>query len=131
MEAHMITNLSPNHIIRPIDKSDIDQYIEIYLNSYPAGKDLSDEGRKRYKNKHLQSIEEFTDSNYYGFFIGDKMIAAMKLIDFRMNLYGKIVPASGIMALGVHPLYKKQGIAGHMVNFFEEYTKKSGALVSL
>lgn len=119
------------HIIRPLHPGDIHQYIEIYLNAYPSGKDLSADGIRYYTEKTLKAMSDFDDINFFGYFQDNKLVATMKLIDFSMNLYGKMVPATGLMALGVHPIYKKQGIAGRMVEFFEDYTKKSGALVSL
>lgn len=119
------------HIIRPLHPGDIHQYIEIYLNAYPSGKDLSADGIRYYTEKTLKAMSDFDDINFFGYFHDNKLVATMKLIDFSMNLYGKMVPATGLMALGVHPIYKKQGIAGRMVEFFEDYTKKSGALVSL
>lgn len=106
-------------------------YMEIYLNAYPAGKDLSEECYDKYAARHAQSMEEFEHVTYYGLFEDGVMAAAMKLIDFDMNLYGRMCKATGLMALGVHPLYKKKGIAREMVQFFERYTKESGASVSL
>ena len=61
----------------------------------------------------------------------DELLATMKLIDLSVNFFGKIRPASGLMALGVHPLHKKKGVAKDMVKFFEKYTKESGSLVAM
>ena len=120
-----------NRTIRKLTPADMPGYMEIYLNAYPAGKDLSEECYDKYAARHSQSMEEFEHVTYYGLFEGDQMAAAMKLIDFDMNLYGKMRKATGLMALGVHPLHKKKGFAREMVQFFEAYTKESGATVSL
>lgn len=118
-------------IIRKISPEDMPSYMEIYLNAYPAGKDLSEECYDKYAARHAQSMTEFEHVTYYGLFEDDVMAAVMKLIDFDMNLYGKMRKAVGLMALGVHPLYKKKGIARDMVQYFERYTKESGATVAL
>lgn len=118
-------------IIRKLTPQDMPAYMEIYLNAYPAGKDLSEECYDKYAARHAQSMEEFDHVNYYGLFEDGVMAAIMKLIDFDMNLYGQMRKATGLMALGVHPLYKKRGIAREMVKFFEDYTVQSGASVAL
>lgn len=120
-----------NRMIRKLTPADLPGYMEIYLNAYPAGKDLSEECYDKYAARHAQSMEEFDHVNYYGLFEGDMMAAAMKIIDFDMNLYGRMRKATGLMALGVHPLHKKKGLAREMVQFFENYTKESGATVAL
>lgn len=120
-----------NPRIRKLTPADIPGYMDIYLNAYPAGKDLSEECYDKYAARHSQSMEEFDHVTYYGLFEGEQMAAAMKLIDFDMNLYGRMCKATGLMALGVHPLHKKKGLAREMVEFFETYTKASGATVAM
>ncbi len=120
-----------NPRIRKLTPADLPGYMEIYLNAYPAGKDLSEECYEKYAARHAQSMEEFDHVTYYGLFVDDMMAAAMKLIDFDMNLYGRMRKATGLMALGVHPLHKKKGLAREMVEFFEAYAKESGATVAM
>ena len=117
--------------IRKLTPADMPAYMEIYLNAYPAGKDLSEECYQKYYDRNLQSLEEFRHVNFFGMFEDDTLIASMKLIDFDINLFGEMRKATGLMALGVHPLYKKKGAAREMVRFFEEYTVKSGGAVCL
>ncbi len=120
-----------NPRIRKLTPADLPGYMDIYLNAYPAGKDLSEECYEKYAARHTQSMEEFDHVTYYGLFEDGMMAAAMKLIDFDMNLYGRLRKATGLMALGVHPLHKKKGLAREMVQFFEDYTKESGATVAM
>lgn len=109
----------------------MDQYMPIYLNAYPAGKDLSDECHDKYLKRNLESMTDFDHVNFYGLFEGHKLIAQAKLIDFDVNLFGKMKKAAGLMALGVHPLEKKKGAAKEMVEGFEKYTVKSGASLAM
>lgn len=121
--------------VRALTPKDMKAYMEIYLNAYPAGKDLSDECYEKYYRRNLQSMQEFSHVNFFGLFeaddSGESLIATMKLIDFDMNLYGEMRRAVGLMALGVHPMHKRKGAARDMVRFFEEYTVKSGGCVSM
>ncbi len=117
--------------IRRLVPADMAAYMEIYLNAYPAGKDLSDECYEKYYNRNLQSMTEFDHVNFFGMFEDETLIATMKLIDFDMNLFGAMKRSTGLMALGVHPLHKRKGAARDMVKFFEEYTVQSGGAVSM
>ena len=118
-------------IIRRLTPADMPAYMEIYLNAYPAGKDLSEDCYEKYYHRNLQSMTEFDHVNFYGMFEDDQLIATMKLIDFDMNLFGQMRRSTGLMALGVHPLHKRKGAARDMVKFFEDYTVQSGGCVSM
>jgi len=118
-------------IIRRLTPEDMPAFMEIYLNAYPAGKDLSQECYDKYYSKNLQSMLEYEHVNLFGMFEDGTLIAQMKLIDFDMNLYGEMRKATGLMALAVHPLHKKKGAAKEMVEFFEKYTVESGGSASL
>ncbi len=122
---------TPNREVKRITPDLIEDYLTIYLNAYPAGKNLGEEGRDKYRPRILNSMENDKNINFYGLFEDGKLIAQMKLIDFTMNAFGKLVPACGLMALGVHPLHKKKGAAKDMVRFFEKYTRDTGAIVSM
>ena len=69
--------------------------------------------------------------NFCGLFENGQLIALAKLIDFSMNAFGKMIPATGLMSLAVHPMHKKKGAGLDMVRFFEKYTVDSGASVSM
>lgn len=117
--------------IRKITPEYIEDYLTIYLNAYPAYKNTGKEGRDKYRPRFLHSMAEDKNIHFYGLFEDDKLIAQMKLIDFQMNAFGKMQKATGLMALGVHPMHKKKGAAKDMVKFFEQYTEESGAIVSM
>ena len=117
--------------IRPLAEADIEAYLDIYLNSYPAYKTLDAECRQFYREKHLLELREDRQVKTVGLFEDGVLIATMKLILFSMNYFGKMQPACGLMALEVHPLHKKQGAALEMVRYFEDYAREHGALLTL
>jgi hypothetical protein len=117
--------------IRRLMPDDMDTYVDIYLNAYPAGKDISKECYDKYYNRNMQSLLEYDHVNFYGLFEDDELISIMKLIDFDINLFGQMNKATGLMSLAVHPLHKKKGVARDMVKFFEDYTVSSGGLCSM
>lgn len=120
-----------SHEIKLITPEHIEDYLTIYLNAYPAYKDIGDDGRVKYRPRILDSMENDRNIHFYGLFEDGRLIASMKLIDFSVNLFGKMQAASGLMALGVHPLHKKKGSALEMVRFFEDYAKRRGNSVAM
>ena len=117
--------------IRPLAEADIEAYLDIYLNSYPAYKALDAECRQHYREKHLLELREDRQVKTVGLFEDGVLIATMKLIMFSMNYFGRMQPACGLMALEVHPLHKKNGAALEMVRYFEDYAREHGALLTL
>ena len=115
-----------NREIKPITPQHIEDYLTIYLNAYPAFKDIGDAGREKYRPKILHSMENDKNIHFYGLFEEDSLIATMKLIDFSVNIFGKMQAATGLMALAVHPLHRKKGAALEMVRFFEDYALRCG-----
>ena len=125
------TACSKKREIRPLTQQDIEAYLDIYLNSYPAYKSLDAECRQHYREKHQLELREDREVQTVGLFEDEALIATMKLVSFSMNFFGKMQPACGLMALEVHPLHKKKGAALEMVRYFEAYAKENGALLTL
>ncbi len=137
MEKYSITakgpelGMAPNREVKEIPPELIEDYLTIYLNAYPAFKNIGDEGRKKYRARILHSMANDKNINFYGLYEDGKLVANMKLIDFKMNAFGVMQKACGLMALAVHPMYKKRGVARDMVRFFEKYTKETGCIVAM
>ncbi len=127
----MSTAAHRNWTVRPLTEEDLEPYLDIYLNSYPAYKDLDQACRDHYREKHRTELREDTQTKTVGLFEGETLIATMKLILFSMNFFGRMQPACGLMALEVHPLHKKKGAALFMVRYFEDYARENGALLTL
>jgi len=58
----------------------------------------------------MESLKEYKHVNFFGMYEDDVLVSTMKLIDFDMNFFGEMRRATGLMALGVHPLHKKKGM---------------------
>ena len=137
MEKYSITAKGPelgmalNREVKMIPPELIEDYLTIYLNAYPAFKNIGDEGREKYRNRLLGSMANDKNINFYGLYEDGKLIALMKLIDFQMNAFGKMQKACGLMSLAVHPMHKKKGAGRDMVRFFEKYTEETGCIVAM
>ena len=117
--------------IRPVGPDYLEEYLEIYLNAYPAYKSLDEDCRQYYREKTLLDMTTDQEVDFVGMFEGDKLIALMKLVRFQINLYGQMHPTVGLMSLAVHPLFKKQGAALEMVKYYEQYALDHGASVAI
>lgn len=118
-------------VIRKLTARDVESYLDVYLNAYPAYKDLDDECREKYRKKATREITENKEVIHWGMLEGDKVIAIMKVVHFNMNMFGQMQPAYGLMALGVHPLHKKQGVALAMIREFEKIAYDDGVTVTM
>lgn len=117
--------------IRELDTNNIDDYTDIAYNAYPSFKNLEESALKEYKKEIEEIIKNHEDVTFYGMFEGEKLIAVMRLFDFKVNYFGKIVPASGIGFLGVHLMHKKEKAAKEMMDFYEEFYKKKNMPIGI
>ena len=123
--------MKTNREIRPIGTEYVEEYIEIYLNAYPAFKALDEDCREYFRQKTRRDMTSDKEVDFFGMFQDDRLISIMKLVSFQMNIYGQIRPAIGLMSLAVHPLFKKQGAALEMVRFYEAYAEEKGADITV
>ena len=72
--------------IKRIGTERIDEYMEIYFNSYPAYKTLDDECRAYYRDKTIRDMERGRDVEFFGCFEDGILAATMKIVDFDINL---------------------------------------------
>lgn len=112
--------------IRKLKKENVDDYIDIAFNAYPSFKDFTKEGIDKYRQLVLEIMNNDPIVTFYGMFENDTLVAVMRLFDFQMNFFGKIIPVSGLGFLGVHLMHKKEKIAKAMVEFYEEHYKSLG-----
>lgn len=106
--------------IRRLYEEHIDDYADIAFNAYPSFKDFSKEAMASYKETVRDIMKNDPIVTFYGMFEGDKLVAVMRLFDFEMNVYGKMMTVSGLGFLGVHLMHKKEKVAKAMVDFYEE-----------
>jgi len=109
----------------------IDRYMEIYTGAYTAFRDWSVEGRAAKKKVVTESICNDKNIHFIGLVEDGELIATMKIIDYNIGLYGRIGKATGLCAVAVHNLHKKKHAAFDLVEYFEKYTRESGADIAL
>lgn len=109
--------------IRELTEDHMNEYADIAFNAYPSFKDFTKEAMDEYKKEAVHILKNDPVVTFYGMFEGDELIAVMRLLDFEMNCFGKVIPVSGIGFLGVHLMHKKKKAARDMLRFYEEHYK--------
>lgn len=112
--------------IRKLSENDIDAYTDIAFNAYPSFKNFTKRAMEEYKKVATYILNNDAQVTFYGMFEEDNLIAVMRLFDFQMNCFGKIITVSGLGFLGVHLMHKKEKVAKTMVEFYEEHFKSRG-----
>lgn len=114
-----------------LNENHIDKYADITFRSYPSFKDFSTKAMEEYK-KHVRHImENHKDVSFYGAFDDGEMVGVMRLFDFKMNLFGKIVETSGVGFLGVDPVHKKKKVALDLIKFYERHYRTNNLPIAL
>lgn len=114
-----------------IDEKHIDEYTDIAYKAYPSFKNLEKEALDEYKRITIETIKNDPDVTFYGMFEDEKLISVMRLFDFQMNCFGKIMPLSGLGFLGVHLMHKKEKVALSMVKYYEEVYRKKNIPIAM
>jgi hypothetical protein len=117
--------------VKPLPESDLEDFVHIVANSYPAMEINSGEERDRSKQL-LKSTYEEPARCIYGLYRQGKLLGGMILIDFTMNYRGTMIPAGGVGLVAVDLLHKKEKVAQDMmVYFLNHYSQKKTPLLML
>ncbi|RKX18412.1 MAG: GNAT family N-acetyltransferase [Candidatus Zixiibacteriota bacterium] len=116
--------------IRKIGEKEIERFLELSSDAYPAFMIKSDDEREKIKKTFLEANK---DPRYsiYGYFRDDKMLGQMRLFDFQMNFHGQKILAGGLGSVAVDLLHKKEKIAKEMVEFYYKYFYELGAPIAV
>ena len=109
--------------IKKLSENHIDAYADIAFNAYPSFKNFTKEAMDEYKEIALDILNNDPIVTFYGMFENENLIAVMRLFDFQMNCFGKMITVSGLGFLGVHLMHKKEKVAKAMVEFYEDHYK--------
>lgn len=112
--------------IRQIDEGYLEEYVRLAYSGYPSLRDYSLDGIASYREDLKILLREDSGVRSFGGFIDGEMVAVMKLFDFSMNIYGTMTIVSGLGTLAVDPFYKKRGLGGKMVEYFEQDARNRG-----
>lgn len=108
--------------IKKLTEVDYKRTYQIFGNSYP---DMSSP-QERINAWFDEITKESTSRNLWGAFIDKQEVGAFITYDFQLNFRGQIIPASGIGAVAVDLLHKKEKVCKQMIEFYENYYRERG-----
>ena len=114
-----------------IGKSSLDDYENVYLNGGNALDIRGTENPERHRSRTIENMENEYDTHFVGLYDGGKMIAAMKLVDFCMNIYGQMQPATGMMSAYIQPAYYSKELVKELIRYYEGFAKNADANIAL
>jgi hypothetical protein len=91
-------------IIKPIPKEDLQEFVEIVANAYPAPELDSSDARYRAMDRLEQSYIDGT-RQLFGLYRDVSLLGGMFLYDFKMNIHDTFVGTGGIGLVAVHLLH--------------------------
>lgn len=117
--------------IKTIPRSELDTFVEIMADAYPGFRIDKPEERRRAVDRMKRRFED-ERLRPVGFYEGRKMVGAMALWDFTMNLFGHSVLVGGGGMLGVRLIDKKKHVAKRLVRYyFNHYRRRQSPIAVL
>jgi predicted acetyltransferase len=117
--------------IKPILREDLQEFVEIVANAYPAMELDSSDANYRAIDRLEQSYIDDT-RQLFGLYRDVSLLGGMFLYDFKMNIHDNLVAAGGIGLVAVHLLHKKEKVAKELIEFsFDYFHKNKAPLISL
>lgn len=113
-------------VIRKLEKDEIQGFVEIVVNAYPAIMQQTDEFKKALVNKFSKLQEHDQSIDFFGLFREGKLLGGMRIHYFTLNLFGKWVEAGGVGLVAVDLLHKKEKVAKELMKYFLAYFKQRG-----
>jgi predicted acetyltransferase len=113
--------------IKKIPRKDMDAWVNIVTNAYPGMKIISDEEKRRVRDR-LWLIERIDPGiNQYGLYKRNKLVGGMRLFDFTMTMFTTELPLGGLGLVAVDLAHKKEHVCKELVDYFINYYKKKKA----
>ena len=120
-----------NNTIRKMPLRDLDDFISIISNAYPAFAVVSELERKKMRQRLVMMSKDPT-IEHYGVYRNGKLVGGMRTFDFDMNLFSIETMVGGVGLVAVDLLHKKQKACRDLIMYFIHlYRKKGSSIVAL
>lgn len=119
-------------VIRLIEPHQMERAVDILAHAYPGSNLFQDTERERAVKEMREEQAGPPTRRHYGVYRGEELVGTMRLLDFRMNLYGRMVDAGGVGGVAVDFAHKKERVAKELLEgFLHHYRARSTAIVLL
>ncbi|MFJ7408562.1 MULTISPECIES: enhanced intracellular survival protein Eis [unclassified Lysinibacillus] len=115
-----------------LQEDDILKYVNIVIGAYPGVVEASPQTTERLISVFKHNLSNEPSINYYGLWEDNDLLGCMRIHDFEMNLFSKIIPIGGVGQVAVDLLHKKERIAKELIEYFYKiFLEKEVHIVAL
>jgi predicted acetyltransferase len=117
--------------IKKLTKVEISEVSKLWTNAYP-GDGVSQEAIEGRKEFAAVIIDHLPEHDLYAFTKENKVLGAMCLVDYKMNLHGTKAAIGGIRAVAVDLLHKKENVCRELMTFTcKHFTERDACMLAL
>lgn len=116
--------------IKKIPRKDLAQFVTIMANAYPGIKVVSDDDKKKMRQRFLKILAEDPNLSFYGLYRKGKLLGGMSLLDFTMTVLSAKAKVGGVGSVAVDLTHKKEKICKEMIEFFHQHYLERGACMT-
>ena len=118
--------------VRRIADDDFKEYVRLSLEAYPAMyPKFTDERIDAWIKRMQEQQAKKADIHYYGYYRDDKLLGAMRIHTFNINVHGVKMESGGVGNVCVDLTHKKEHIAKEMMEYYHDYFRKKGVPILL
>ncbi|WP_427109073.1 GNAT family N-acetyltransferase [Lysinibacillus xylanilyticus] len=115
-----------------LKEEDFIRFVDIVVGAYPGRMGGLQPTKEQLKALFMHNQNNDASIHYYGLWEGNKLVGGMRLHDFEMNLFSKMIPIGGVGLVAVDLLRKKEKVAKELIdNFFKVFLEKNVHFVAL
>lgn len=113
--------------VKLLEDQDFKEYVRLSLEAYPAMfTSFSDEQADGWIKRMQEQQAKGAEILYFGYFRDGKLLGAMRVHIFKINVYGVEMRAGGVGNVCVDLAHKKEHIAKEMMEYYHEYFREKG-----
>lgn len=119
--------------IRKLKTSELKEFVEIVTNAYPgAMRNRTTEFKETLLTRLIERQTDDSSIDFFGLFRENQLLGGMRIHDYQMNLFSKIIPIGGVGQVAVDLLHKKEKVAKELIDaFINTYLEKGVNIVAL
>ncbi|KOS61139.1 GNAT family N-acetyltransferase [Lysinibacillus sp. FJAT-14222] len=113
-------------------EEDFIHFVDIVVGAYPGRMGGLQPTKEQLKALFMHNQKKDASIHYYGLWEDNKLVGGMRLHDFEMNLFSKLIPIGGVGLVAVDLLHKKEKVAKELIDYFlKNFLEKNVHFVAL
>ncbi|MDM5250959.1 GNAT family N-acetyltransferase [Lysinibacillus sp. G4S2] len=115
-----------------LKEEDFISFVDIVVGAYPGRMGSLQPTKEQLKTLFMHNQNNVASIHYFGLWEDNKLVGGMRLHDYEMNLFSKMIPVGGVGLVAVDLLHKKEKVAKELIDhFFKVFLEKNVHFVAL